>query len=162
MRFSLASILLLVLVTALSVGWWTDSTRTRNELLALKLQRQELESLQLESRAVALEVDVLAVELDKLKRLAVRDDRRWSQLVTTQCQKSSAQLRSLKLQDRIDLLLSVKTAIPNRIDLVLKREIRDCKHVLALAQRQLGDSPNLSQQIENQISDLKTNLNKVK
>ncbi len=157
MRFSLATLLLVMLSVALAVGWWIDSTRTQNEMLALRIQLQQIESLQGESDVSANAIDELETEIEHLKRWANGDNDLLQLLVDAQCRRSSEQLRALNVHERLDKMRSSQDAIPGRQGRgILKLEIRECKQVLAIVERQSDPNPKHTLQLRNQIANLET------
>ena len=111
MRFTLATMMLVILAAALSVGWWIDSTRSRNEIAALNLRCQQIDSLQVESGAWDLKIHVLKKEIEFLKRRENLVHDVLPQLVSAQCNKSQTQIQALGTRKRMDELMELGNAI---------------------------------------------------
>ena len=150
MRFSLSSALLLLVVLALVLGWWHDSARMRKEMGTLTLE------LQVVRRAI----DSDATEVEKIQFLSGKHKELIPELAYLQCRKSSRQIRVFDLEDQIDNLMRRQPPTPKWKNKVLNQEILDCKKVLARLQGQPGIDPTLTQQLQDQVSLLKSKLAK--
>ena len=157
MKFSLASFFLLVLATALAIGWLADSRRSRTQISSIQLHLSQIESLQLESRVLKSSIGVLEVEIKKLKHLSHGNTDRIPQLVRLQCHKSTQQLRAHSVGAQIDNLLIPETTLNKRADIdILKQEIGDCNQLLVVAENHTKMGPTLRVALEQEIARLTT------
>lgn len=177
MRFTIGTLLFVMLTVGLSVGWWADSKRSQNEIFALQRQQREFESLHVEAIDCAHQIQSLETKIATFKR-EMRDNGRvviappthggitmdlLQMIVFAQCEKSSWQLRELDIQGRMNELTKMEKPIPNatprRNDIeILERELQLCTDLLATVEIQSNLDPTntqkFTQQLDRQIARL--------
>ncbi len=160
MRFTIQSLLLVILAVALGTAWCLDSLRSNGEIQQLKSRLQQIHILNRKLETERNHLMSCEIEWEHFATLARDQVAILDVMLDTQRRKSSTQIRIFDIKERIACLLDPnKTSnLDNPKQQIFASEINNCRQLLVKYQNKPNSNPQAITQLTDQINYYESSL----